>query len=60
MRFVAGFLRERAQDWWEEFGYTFGAPTIEATTWPDFVTRFRVEFAPAIEVKKLAKEFLDM
>ena len=29
-------------------------------TWPDFVTRFRAEFAPAVELQQLAREFLDM
>ena len=29
-------------------------------TWPDFVTRFRAEFAPAVEFQRMAREFLDM
>ena len=29
-------------------------------TWPNFVTRFRVEFAPAVDLQQLAREFLDM
>ena len=53
-------MRDRAGDWWEEIGYTLGALTIEAMTWSDFVTRFRAEFTPAIEVQQLAREFLDM
>ena len=28
--------------------------------WPNFVTRFKVEFAPAVELQQLAREFLDM
>ena len=29
-------------------------------TWSDFVTRFRAEFAPTMEIQQLAREFLDM
>ncbi|XP_052620076.1 uncharacterized protein LOC128126364 [Lactuca sativa] len=29
-------------------------------TWSDFVTRFKAEFAPAVELQQLATEFLDM
>ena len=37
-----------------------GASAIEAMTWSDFVTRFRSEFVPAVELQQLAREFLDM
>ena len=37
-----------------------GASAIEAMTWSDFVTRFRAEFAPTMELQQLAREFLDM
>ena len=37
-----------------------GAPAIEAMTWSEFVTKFRVEFVPAVEIQQLVKEFLDM
>lgn len=29
-------------------------------TLPDFVSRFRVEFAPAVEVQQLSREFQDL
>ena len=29
-------------------------------TWSDFVTQFRAEFAPAVELQQLARGFLDM
>ena len=29
-------------------------------TWSDFVTKFRAEFVPAVEIQQLAREFLDM
>lgn len=48
--FDAGCLRERVEDWWEEVGYSLGEPYIKAMIWPNFVTRFRAEFAPAVEV----------
>ena len=37
-----------------------GASAVEAMTWSDFVTRFRPEFALAVELQQLAREFLDM
>ena len=37
-----------------------GALAIEAMTWSDFVARFRAEFAPAVELQQLAREFIDM
>ena len=60
VRFATGCLRERARDWWEEVDYALGAPTIEVMTLPDFMTNIRAEFALAVEVKQLAKEFLNM
>ena len=60
VRYVAGCLRDRARDWWESVGDSLGASTIEAMTWLDFVTRFRAEFAPTVELQQLAHEFLDM
>ncbi|XP_052621903.1 uncharacterized protein LOC111883756 [Lactuca sativa] len=60
VRFAAACLRDRARDWWESVGDSLGASVIEAMTWSDFVTRFRAEFAPAVELQQLAREFLDM
>lgn len=60
VRYAAGCLRDRARDWWESIGDSLGASAVEAMTWSDFVTRFRVEFAPAVELQQLAREFLDM
>ena len=37
-----------------------GASAVEAMTLSDFVTRFRAEFVPAVELQQLAREFLDM
>lgn len=59
VRFVVGCLRERARDWWEAVGDTLGAPSIEAITWSDFVSRFQAEFAPAVEVQQMTREFLE-
>ena len=60
VRFATGCLRDRAWDWWESVGDSLGALAVEAMTWSDFVTRFRAEFAPAVELQQLAREFLDM
>ena len=60
VRFAVGYLRKRAQDWWEEVGYALGSPAIEAMTWPDVVTQVRAEFAMAVGVQQLAREFQDL
>lgn len=52
-----GCMRERAWDWWEESGYAMGSLAIESMNWSDFVTRFQAEFALAVEVQQLAREF---
>lgn len=49
--FAAGCLRDRARDWWELVGDLLGALAIEVMTCPYFVTRFRAEFAPAVELQ---------
>mgnify|MGYP001556820852 CR=1 FL=1 len=46
-----------AHDWWEEVDFSLGGKAIESMTWDEFVTQFSAEFAPTIEVKKLAREF---
>ena len=40
--YVVGCLRDIARDWWEAVSDTLGAPTIEAMTWSNFMTKFRV------------------
>ncbi|XP_052626854.1 uncharacterized protein LOC128133446 [Lactuca sativa] len=60
VQFFAGCLRDRAKDWWESVGASLGAAAVEAMTWSDFVTKFRAEYAPKVELHQLAREFLDM
>ena len=43
-------LKYRACDFREEEGYALGGEAINYMTWYDFVTRFRADFAPVIEV----------
>lgn len=57
MSFIAWCLRERSRDWWEEVGYVLEVPTTQSMTRPNFVTRFRAEFAPTFEVQQLVREF---
>ena len=57
VRFASCILKDRAQDWWEEVDFALGGEALETMTWDEFVTRFRVEFSPTIEVKQLAREF---
>ena len=43
-------LRAGARDSWEEVGYSLEFEAVAAMSWADFVSSFRVEFIPAIEV----------
>ena len=60
MGFASCLLRDQTRDWWEEVGRALGSVVMVAMTWEEFVTRFQEEFAPAIEVQQLAKEFQDL
>ena len=40
-------------------GHAVGDQAVDMMIWYDFVTRFRDEFAPVIEVQQLAREFQD-
>lgn len=53
----ADLLRGIARDWWEEIDHDLGEPTIEAKTYPYFVTRIKTEFIPTVEVHHLMREF---
>lgn len=60
--FSTSIIRVGARDWWGEVIQAFGAMVIKTMSWKDFNTRFRfrfrAEYIHAIEVKKLAREFL--
>lgn len=43
-----------------EVGHTLGGEAIEVIDKDDFVTRFRFEFTPVIEVQQLAREVQDL
>ena len=50
-------LRGRARDWLEEVTREVGSAGVTVMTWDNFVRRFDREFAPAIEVQQLVREF---
>ena len=50
VQYVAVCLRDRARDLWDAVRDSLGAPTIEALTWSDFVTRFKAEFVLVVEL----------
>ncbi|KAL7585243.1 hypothetical protein Lser_V15G45405 [Lactuca serriola] len=60
VRLASYLLKDKAHDWWEEVGYALGGEYVDAMTWDDFSSSFRVEFAPVIEVQQLAREFQDL
>lgn len=60
MGFVFCILRDRARDLWEEVGRALGDKVVMTMTWTDFLMRLGVDFAPAIEVQLLAREFQNM
>ena len=37
-----------------------GGKVIDSMTWEEFVSKFRVEFVPLMEVQQLAREFQDL
>lgn len=51
------FMRDGARDWQEEVSHALGAMDLEAINWKNFVTRFKDDFVPAIEVLQLGREF---
>lgn len=58
--FTFYFLRDGARDWWEEVGHSLGAMVMASMTWDDFMIMFGVDFALAIEVMHLARDFQDL
>ena len=60
MGFASCLLRDIAQAWWDEVTQAVGTTIVTVMTWEDFVQRFDREFAPAIEVHQLAREFQDL
>ena len=50
VRYASCLLKDQARDWWEKIGSDLGDDVIDAMPWDDFLNRFRVEFAPTIEV----------
>ena len=53
-------MKDRAQDLWQEIGNELGDDVVDDMSWDEFSTRFQAEFAPAIEVQQLVREFLDL
>ena len=61
VRLASCILKDKALDWWEEVGRAIGDDTVlDDMTWSAFMTRFRAEFAPVIEVQQVAREFQDL
>ena len=61
VRLASCILNDKARNWWEEVGHAIrDDAALDAMTWSDFSASFRAEFAPAIEVQQLAREFQDL
>lgn len=60
VRLASYILIDKACDWWEEVGYALGGEVSEANNWDEFVTMFRDEFEPVIEVQQHVREFHDL
>ena len=60
VQFDLCMLRDRARDWWGEVTSQVGAAGVAEMTWVEFVRRFDLEFAPPIEVQRLASEFQEL
>ncbi|KAL4555553.1 hypothetical protein LXL04_038175 [Taraxacum kok-saghyz] len=55
VRFAVNLLRGGAKDW-SAIALTVAERTT--LTWQEFVTRFRAEYVPRVEVERLEREFL--
>ncbi|KAL4574459.1 hypothetical protein LXL04_021291 [Taraxacum kok-saghyz] len=49
-----------AKDWWTTWTKAMTNPEISEMPWEDFVTRFRTQYVPQVEMDRLAREFLTM
>lgn len=57
VRFAVNLLRGGAKDWCATTLTTAERTTL---TWDEFVTRFRAEYVPPVEMERIAKEFLEL
>ena len=51
VRLASCLLKDREQDWWEEVRRAVGDEVVDSLNWDDFVTLFRAEFSPMVEVQ---------
>lgn len=58
VRFASCLLIDGAMDWWHDFVRDVEPYALKSMMWEDFVTRFKREFVPTIEVQQLAREYL--
>ena len=60
VRCASNLLRDAAKDWWATWTKIMTKPQIAEMLWEDFVTRFRAQHVPQVEMDRLAQEFLTM
>ncbi|KAL4568026.1 hypothetical protein LXL04_023626 [Taraxacum kok-saghyz] len=60
VRCASNLLRDAANDWWTTWTKAMTNPEISEMPWEDFVTRFRTQYVPQVEMDRLAREFLTM
>ncbi|KAL4582748.1 hypothetical protein LXL04_007307 [Taraxacum kok-saghyz] len=60
VRCASNLLRDAAKDRWSTWTKAMTNPEIAEMPWADFVTRFRVQYVPQVEMDRLAREFLTL
>ena len=58
VRCASNLLRDAARDWWATWIKGMENHQIVAIPWTEFVTKFRAEHVPRVEMDRLAREFL--
>ena len=60
VRCASNLLRDAAKDWWVPWTKTMTNSEISEMPWTDFVTRFRAQYVPQVEMDRLSREFLTL
>ena len=58
VRYALNLLRGPAKDWWGLHAASLTVAQVDALVWDEFVTRFRQQYVPRVEVERITREFL--
>ena len=60
VRYAINLLRDAAKDWWSTRTKGVTGPQSASIPWEEFVTRFRAEHVPRVEMDRHVREFLTL